>query len=180
MSTATEVQRAHNRAWVKHARAYGATHVAVWFAAGEYDDATRVDVSIRQALGTLAEHVRDHHVDAVGTRDGADVTTYLSEYVAPGDEQEAEAEAEDAEQVRARAKQAARTKRREQRQRLRDLREQPSPTPILDGALALVLVWLVCLLVAAVAGYGVQVGTMGYAVLVCVLTLRGWRSRRRA
>jgi hypothetical protein len=87
-------KRDHNRAWVRHARAYGATRVTIWFAPGEYDDATRIEVSIRQALATLAEHVTDFHVDAVGTHDGADVTGYLSEYVEPKAEPKAGAKAE--------------------------------------------------------------------------------------
>jgi phenylpyruvate tautomerase PptA (4-oxalocrotonate tautomerase family) len=74
-------QRDRNRAWVRHARSHGASHVTIWFARGEYDDATRIEVSTREALRTLAEHVTDFHVDAVGTCDGRDVTVYLSEYV---------------------------------------------------------------------------------------------------
>ena len=42
-------QREHNRAWVRHAEAYGATHVTVWFARDEFDDPTEVEVPIRKS-----------------------------------------------------------------------------------------------------------------------------------
>jgi hypothetical protein len=74
-------KRDHNRAWIRYAREQGAKQVTIWFAVGEYDDATEVEVTIREALGVLAEHVKDFHVDAVGRRNDEDVTVYLSEYV---------------------------------------------------------------------------------------------------
>ena len=75
-------QRDRNRAWIKHAREHGATDVRIWFAEGEYDDAEQIDVSIREALGVLAKHVNDYHVDAAGLDEhGDDVTVYLSEFI---------------------------------------------------------------------------------------------------
>jgi hypothetical protein len=74
-------QRDRNRQWIKHAREHGATEVRIWWAVGEYDDAEDVDVPIGQALGVLAKHGNDYHLDAVGRHADADVTQYLSEYV---------------------------------------------------------------------------------------------------